>query len=71
MTKDELIAKQSAEIEELKTLVADYRAARVAINNMIYSIGGPLNDNSKGYTKYQMKDFSWISDKLFSVGREE
>lgn len=31
-------------------------------HSMIYCIGGPLNDNKKGYTKEQMADFSKIAD---------
>lgn len=33
----------------------------------IYCIGGPLNDNIKGYTKDQLNDFFTIAQLLKSV----
>lgn len=64
MTESELIAKQQLEIEELKLEVADYKKARKKVFNIIYGIGGPLNDNKLKYDKYQMTDFFKIKEIL-------
>ena len=64
MNKDELIAKQQLEIEELNLAVKQYKEAEESIYNIIYCIGGPLNDNKLGYTKKQMLDFFRIKEEL-------
>ena len=62
MTKDELISHQAMKIAELEADKLDADSRLNQIHSMIYCIGGPLNDNKKGYTKEQMADFSKIAD---------
>jgi len=57
MTKDELIAKQQIEIEELRQKISEHKKIFKNIRGIIYGIGGPLNDNKLGYTRPQMKIF--------------
>ena len=64
MTKDELIAKQQLEIEELKEENAGLRADHEKIYYRLYNIGGPLNDNVLNYSKKQLKTFFDISNIL-------
>jgi len=65
MTKNELITKQQLEIESLKSENEFLRKSHDNIFNIIYCIGGPLNDNKLGYTKEQMMDFVKIKNELF------
>lgn len=62
MSKDELIAKQQLEIEELKSISSTRKEALRKISRLCTCIGGPLNDNKKGYTKEQMLDFWQINE---------
>jgi hypothetical protein len=64
MTKDELIAKQQIEIEELNEENQSFRKARGRALGHIYCIGGPLNDNKLGYSKAQMVTFARIAEEL-------
>jgi len=64
MTKDELITKQQLEIEGLNEEVRNHSLACDEVFNIIYCIGGPLNDNKLGYTKVQMLDFFKIKNAL-------
>ena len=57
MTKDELIAKQQLEIEELNIICTAQKRALEQINNNLICIGGPLNDNVDLYTPQQKKRF--------------
>lgn len=61
MTKDELIAKQQLEIEELKEILIETEEGLDNIHLLCVSIGGPLNDNCKRYTRRQMEDFFQIN----------
>ena len=61
MTKVELIAIQAKKIEEQKLIIKDYKTRMRNIYNIIYCIGGPLNDNKLHYTKEQMIDFQKIA----------
>lgn len=64
MTQDELIARQSLQLEELRDEVAGLKErARKALSH-IYCIGGPLNDNKLGYSKPQMVTFLKITYAL-------
>ena len=62
MTKDELIVKQALLIEELKIKCASAERKYNKIHNLIYCIGGPLNDNVLKYNSKQMLDFQKIID---------
>ena len=61
MDYEKLTAQQALEIANLKEEVQRYQDDRRSIRNIIYCIGGPLNDNKKGYTPNQMKDFFFIA----------
>jgi phosphopantetheine adenylyltransferase len=67
MEKDELIAKQQLEIENLKQRVSELDEALRNIHSSIVCIGGPLNDNQKGYTHSQLSDFGYIVDQVEAV----
>jgi|GEM_PF-1720501 len=54
MTKDELIAKQQLEIEELKVKVSRQQEAIKKVHSRFTCIGGPLNDNFLEFDKRQM-----------------
>jgi len=69
MTHEELIAKQQIEIEEYKQAVGVAQKYFHQIMISIICIGGPLNDNKKGYTPIQKKDFQEILDHAeFGLG---
>ena len=57
MLEAELIAKQQLEIENLKKLIEIKNEALQEIHMSCICIGGPLNDNVKGYTRVQIGDF--------------
>ena len=61
MNQVELIAKQQLEIENLKLESAERKEALEKISLCCVCIGGPLNDNCKGYTREQMADFFEIN----------
>ena len=64
MTKDELIAKQQIAIEELQERLERLDAAIGNVQSMLTSVGGPLNDNFRGYTKDQLLIFWSIKNEL-------
>jgi len=64
MNKEELIGKQQIEIERLKFRRDELLKEKDAVYNIIYCIGGPLNDNKLGYTNTQMQDFWKIIEAL-------
>ena len=41
----------------LQAQIAEFRKGVKDVRGLIYSIGGPLNDNKRGYTPEQMGDF--------------
>lgn len=57
MTKNDIIAIQAVKIEKLKRQIKMDKEAKDIVFNIIYGIGGPLNDNKLCYSKEQMKDF--------------
>jgi len=61
MTDSEIIAKLTREIEELKQENKMYKEMEDSIYNMIYGIGGPLNDNYYQFTNKQLKPFRKIT----------
>lgn len=62
MTYEELIAKQQIEIEGYKKVVGVAKKQFEEIILSIVCIGGPLNDNKKGYSPTQRKDFHEIKN---------
>lgn len=62
MTKDELIAKQQIEIEELNAILTSKKEALSQIQLWIYRVGGPLNDNCGKFTPKQMVEFQKIAN---------
>lgn len=71
MTDDELIAKQARQIANLEEQVRDYRDSAKRVVNLIYAIGGPLNDNKLGYTKEQMLDWTRVIGYIQWVAEDE
>ena len=65
MTETELIARQAKQIEEMRDELADLKERSRKALLHIYSIGGPLNDNSMGYSRPQMVTFSRIANELY------
>lgn len=70
MTEQELIAKQALQIANLEQELSEAKAACTEIHMMCVCIGGPLNDNKKGYTRDQMRDFFFIDEHARSVCHE-
>jgi len=64
MTKDELIANQQIEIEELKQKSISFVKAKEKIHSILYCIGGPLNDNKLLYSREQLLTFIQIRDAI-------
>ena len=64
MTETELIARQAKIIEELKEELDDLKDRMHQAICVAVCVGGPLNDNSKGYTRPQMRDFKLRVDYL-------
>jgi len=67
MKESKLIAEQALEIANLKELISVKNNCLKAIQLSCTCIGGPLNDNIKGYTKIQMSDF-WSINNTASSG---
>lgn len=62
--KDKLILKQALRISQLEDSDKFYKNAHNSIYNIIYCIGGPLNDNILGFNKNQMGVFAEIYSHL-------
>ena len=54
-------------IELLEQAVKTYKQRSDDIYNVLYCIGGPLNDNIDGYTRKQLKNFFQISKVIEGV----
>lgn len=67
MTEAELIAKQQLQIEAMRELLSQCVDSFARIHGVIYSIGGPLNDNKLQYTTAQMRDFKRIADECLEI----
>jgi hypothetical protein len=63
----ELIAQQARRIADLQERLMDFEEAADTIRNVVYCIGGPLNDNKLGYTREQMINFDRIVKALPNV----
>lgn len=61
MTKDELIAKQQLEIEEMKSVFEANKQVISDLHFKIHGIGQPLNDNCLKFNKEQLL---WVSQVL-------
>jgi hypothetical protein len=64
ITEAQLIASQALKIANLEAEVTRMEDDRRSIHMIIYGIGGPLNDNVKGYTKNQWADFHLIAQHI-------
>lgn len=62
MTQDELVAKQSLEIANLKEMLTDRQKRLRDIDRMLHCIGGPLNDNVLEYTSKQLGPFRRVAE---------
>ena len=60
ITEAKLIAQQALKIANLEAEVTRMEDDRRSIRQIIYSIGGPLNDNRLGYTPSQLITFAHI-----------
>lgn len=60
--KNRLIANQQLEIQNLINELEEYKDAIQEINNILYAVGGPLNDNTLKYDKKQLETFFNISN---------
>lgn len=54
----------ATELSELKTKMAASESAAIAIHGLLYSIGGPLNDNREQYSHEQLRIFFRIKNEL-------
>lgn len=63
MNKDELIAKQQLEIEEMKMKLISNNETYKQLHGMFYSIGAPLNDN---ILKMNVDQLRWCS-KVYNL----
>jgi len=59
-----LISEQALEIMSLKIAIGHYKEGMNDIYNVLYCIGGPLNDNVRQYTKEQLIPFVQITNSL-------
>ena len=64
MNSETLIAQQALKIAELEEMLEAHKVAVKKIYNIIYCIGGPLNDNRLNYTPTQQTIFFRISELL-------
>lgn len=63
MSPEQVIARQAIEIESMKEKLAEYKSAMKSIRCALFNIGGPLNDNVRGYTQTQLTPFAWIAEQ--------
>lgn len=61
MTYEQLTAEQALEIASLKEKLEGLENDRHAVRNVLFCIGGPLNDNRLGFNAAQLKPFWQIS----------
>ncbi len=64
MKESELIAEQALKISELEKAMTQHNEDRDTVYNILYCIGGPLNDNKQGFTKSQLRIFFSIRDAV-------
>lgn len=67
MTDDALIALQARRIAALEEQIADYQCACAAVRAECVAVGGPLNDNAKGYTPEQLRDWQRVLNAVEGV----
>lgn len=61
MTYEQLTAEQALEIANLKEKLYLLEQDRQRVRDLLFCIGGPLNDNLLGFTTAQLKPFWQIS----------
>lgn len=64
MSEQELIARQAMKLERLEAENEQLRFSILRARRHITCIGGPLNDNSLGYSKEQLSTFRMIESEL-------
>ena len=62
--KNELIAQQVMKIASLEERLSEHDKSNRQIHDIIYCIGGPLNDNVLRFTREQQLVFARISAEL-------
>jgi hypothetical protein len=65
--KDKLISEQQLKIRKMESIIKRCYESADRINSVCVCIGGPLNDNKKGYTSSQLDDFYRISADAESI----
>jgi len=61
MTYEQLTAEQALEIANLKERLDCLEQDRQRVRDILFCIGGPLNDNRLGFTAAQLQPFWKIS----------
>jgi hypothetical protein len=64
VTEAQLIASQALEIARYKQAHEDLLLRFGAVHDILYCIGGPLNDNKHGFTKEQRAVFHQIAEQV-------
>lgn len=67
MNENEVIAKLTIENFDLKAKIDEFEDAIKNINQILYCIGGPLNDNILKYNKEQLRTFFRIKDLIYGL----
>jgi len=62
MNYEQLTAEQALQIANLKEKVDILEQDRQRVRNVLFCIGGPLNDNRLGFTSAQLQPFWQISE---------
>jgi hypothetical protein len=71
MNPDTVIARQVKENYELRDQLKDYKEMARKIHNLLFCIGGPLNDNREGYSQQQLGAFFKIHHIIGSYSNHE
>lgn len=64
MTREKALAEYARRSLEFEGQIKEMKEAFRNIDSMLYSIGGPLNDNVHRYNKNQLKIFFRIKDEI-------
>lgn len=63
-SKDEVISKLCKKNFELKQINKDYKKRIRGVYQVLYNVGGALNDNLESFTPQQLKTFFKIRDLI-------
>lgn len=68
MTKDEVMARMARDLYRAKQRAKLAEQAISRARQLLFRIGGPLNDNALRYSKEQLTTFHRIDDVLAGFG---